>query len=93
MIKCQAKLVYEDGELVREHNYKFYLDQKVWYIREGWRKFKVYKARVCAFVFTNCPSYQLSDGNMVLEESIFETEEEAVKRAMWLNERNKILGD
>ena len=35
MIKCQAKLVYEDGELVREHNYKFYLDQKVWYIREG----------------------------------------------------------
>ena len=91
MIKCQTKIFDENGELIQEHNYKFHLDQKVWYVREGWRRFKVYKAHIYAFVFTNCPSYQLSDGNTILEESIFETEEEAVKRAMWLNERDKIL--
>lgn len=93
MLKCQTKIFNEDGELLQEHNYKFHLGQKVWYVKEGWRGYKVYKAHVYAFVFTNCPSYQLSNGNTVLEESIFETEEDAVNRAMWLNERDKILGD
>lgn len=92
MIKCQAKIFNEDGKLVQEHNYRFHLWQEVWYVQRGWKRFKVYKSQIYAFVFTNCPSYQLSNGNTVLEESIFETEREAVERAMWLNERDKIMG-
>ena len=92
MIKCQVKIFNEDGELVQEHNYKFHLGQEVWYVQRGWKRFKVYKAHIYAFVFTNCPSYQLSNGNTMLEESIFGTEMEAVERAMWLNERDKIMG-
>ena len=92
MLKCKTTMYNENGEPVQEHNYKFHLDQEVWYIQRGWRRVKVYKARISAFVFTNCPSYQLSNGNVVLEESVFETEREAVERAMWLNERDRVLG-
>lgn len=92
MLKCRAMIYNEAGETVQEHNYRFHLDQKVWYIQRGWKRFKVYQAQIYAFIFTNCPSYQLSNGNTVLEESIFETEKAAVERAMRLNERDKIMG-
>lgn len=98
MIKCQTKIFDENGNMIEEHSYKFHLDQEVWYVQRnwnlrGWKRFKVYRARICAFVFTNCPSYQLSNGNTALEESLFETEEAAVERAMWLNEKDRIMGN
>lgn len=98
MIKCQAKIFDENGNVMKEHSYKFHLDQEVWYVQRNWnqigrKRFKVYKARICAFVFTNCPSYQLFNGNTALEESLFETEEAAVERAMWLNEKDRIMGN
>ena len=93
MLKCKTTMYNENGEPVQEHNYKFHLDQEVWYVQRGWKRFKVYKARIYAFVFTNCPSYQLSNGNTMLEESLFETEREAVERAMWLNERDRVMGN
>lgn len=93
MIKCQTKIFDENGNMIKEHSYKFHLDQEIWYVQRGWKRFKVYKARIQAFVFTNCPSYQLSNGNTMLEESLFETEEAAVERAMWLNERDRIMGN
>ena len=93
MLKCKTTIYNENGEPVQEHNYKFHLDQEVWYVQRGWKRFKVHKARVYAFIFTNCPSYQLSNGNTMLEESLFETEREAVERAMWLNERDRIMGN
>lgn len=92
MLKCRAMIYNEAGETVQEHNYRFHLDQEVWYVQRGWKRFKVYQAQIYAFVFTNCPSYQLSNGDTVLEGSLFETEREAVERAMWLNERNRVLG-
>ena len=92
MLKCKTTIYNENGEPVQEHNYKFHLDQEVWYVQRGWKRFKVYKTRISAFVFTNCPSYQLSNGNTMLEESIFETEETAVERAVWLNERDRVMG-
>ena len=92
MLKCKTTMYNENGEPVQEHNYKFHLGQEVWYVQRGWKRFKVYKARIYAFVFTNIPNYQLSNGNVVLEESVFETEREAVERAMWLNERDRVLG-
>lgn len=91
MIKCHTEIFDENGNLIKKHNYKFHLGQEVWYVRRGWKRFKVYSALISAFVFTNIPSYQLSNGNTVLEESIFETENEAVERAMWLNERDRVL--
>ena len=93
MLKCKTTMYNENGEPVQEHNYKFHLDQEVWYVQRGWRRFKVYKARISAFVFTNCPSYQLSNGNTLLEGSLFETEREALERAMWLNERDRVMGN
>lgn len=92
MLKCQTMIYNENGEPVQERNYRFHLDQEVWYVQRGWKRFKVYQAQIYAFVFTNCPSYQLSNGNTMLEESIFETEETAVERAVWLNERDRVLG-
>lgn len=93
MIKCQTKIFDENGNMMKEHSYKFHLEQEVWYIQRGWKKFKVYRAHIQAFIFTNCPSYQLSNGNTALEGSLFETEEAAVERAMWLNERDRVMGN
>ena len=97
-IKCKiiaSHLNYiHEGKIYDEYNqevyYKYAINQKVYCVYESyWGKYKVKDVMVYGVVFTNCPSYQLSNGWVVLEDDLFSDVDEAINYCEKLNNRKK----
>ena len=95
MINCkvQTKWVTSRGEVVvNDFEYKYGLDEEVYYIYENFfGKYKVKSSRIAAFVCTNCISYQLYDGSVKIEESLYNNADDAIKECERKNKRKKYM--
>lgn len=98
-IKCKIiathpKYITCEGRVYNEYNqdvyYKYAINQEVYYVYENfWGKYKIKDTMVYGVVFTNYPSYQLSNGMIALEIDLFGDIDEAVDYCEKMNNRKK----
>lgn len=92
MIKYTMQILNEDDMVTDTYKYKYHLWQKLYLVYENsFDKYKVKQVEICGAIYTNVPSYQLSNGWVVLENDLFNDEDDAVQRAIYLNQKKKIL--
>ena len=79
---------YEDYK--QDYYYKYSVNQVVYYVYESFfGKYKIKQAEIYGIIFTNCPSYQLSNGMIALEIDLFGDIDEAVDYCEKMNNRKK----
>lgn len=92
MIKYVMKILDENDMVSATHVYKYHFGQELYFVYENCLgKFKVKPVEISAAVYTNMPSYQLTNGWIVLEKNLFENKDDAIQRAIYLNQVKKIL--
>lgn len=91
MINCKVQLEIQndDGYKLKEFEYKYGLNQTVYLVDKCLfsNKYKIKKTEIVAFECTNVPSYRLLNGYCVIEESLFDDVDEAIKHCEILNKR------
>lgn len=92
MIKYMMQILNENDMVTNTYKYKYHLWQKIYLVYENFfGKYKVKQEEICGAIYTNIPSYHLSNGWIVSENDLFNDEDDAVQRAMYLNQKKKIL--
>lgn len=92
MIKYTMQILNEDDMITNTCVYKYHLGQALYFVYQNcFSKFKVKKVKISAVVYINTPSYQLTNGWIVLENNLFENKDDAVQRALYLNQVKKVF--
>lgn len=61
--------------------------------QNSWSKYRVKESRIMGISFTNILSYNLDNGWVVLEDSLFKDKKEAIEYCDYLNKKKKYLKD
>lgn len=92
MIKYIMQILNENDIVTNTYVYKYHFGQTLYLVYQNYfGKFKVKEVEISAAVYTNMPNYQLTNGWIVLENHLFENENDAVQKAIYLNQAKKIL--
>lgn len=92
MIKYIMQILNKNDMVTNTYVYKYHFGQTLYFVYQNcFGKFKVKEVEISAAVYTNMPSYQLTNGWIVLENNLFENKNDAVQKAIYLNQAKKIL--
>lgn len=92
MIQYAMQILDDQNNVTKTFQYRYHFGQELYCVYENIRgKHKVKQVEVSGAIYTNMPSYQLTNGWIVLEESLFENEFDAIQRAIYLNQAKKVL--